>query len=68
MCLPPAWGATTCRPGGLTPRADADGPYESALTTVAPEKSGPRHFVWNRAQTTMYVLNELDAALERDGL
>ena len=37
--------------------------HESALTTVAPEKSGPRHFVWNRAQTTMYVLNELDAAL-----
>ncbi|KRC20235.1 beta-propeller fold lactonase family protein [Acidovorax sp. Root219] len=37
--------------------------HEPALTTVAPEKSGPRHFVWDRAQRHMYVLNELDAAV-----
>lgn len=37
--------------------------HEPALTTVAPEKSGPRHFVWNKAQSHMYVLNELDAAV-----
>lgn len=37
--------------------------HEPALTTVVPEKSGPRHFVWDRAQRHMYVLNELDAAV-----
>ena len=37
--------------------------HEPALTTVAPEKSGPRHFVWDRDQRHMYVLNELDAAV-----
>lgn len=36
---------------------------EPALTTVAPEKSGPRHFVWDKGQRFMYVLNELDAAV-----
>lgn len=36
---------------------------EPALTSVAPEKSGPRHFVWDKAQRHMYVLNELDAAV-----
>jgi 6-phosphogluconolactonase len=34
-----------------------------ALTTVTPEKAGPRHFVWDKAQRYMYVLNELDAGL-----
>lgn len=37
--------------------------HEPALTSVAPEKSGPRHFVWDSAQRHMYVLNELDAAV-----
>ena len=37
--------------------------HEPTLTQVAPEKSGPRHFVWDTAQRTMYVLNELDAAV-----
>lgn len=36
---------------------------EPALTTVAPAKSGPRHFVWDKAQRYMYVLDELDAGL-----
>ncbi|MDA8457316.1 beta-propeller fold lactonase family protein [Acidovorax sp. GBBC 3334] len=36
---------------------------EPALTPVAPEKSGPRHFVWDKAQRYMYVLDELDAGL-----
>jgi len=36
---------------------------EPALTPVVPEKSGPRHFVWDRAQRHMYLLNELDAAV-----
>ena len=37
--------------------------HEPALTPVAPEKSGPRHFVWSRDQRHLYLLNELDAAL-----
>ncbi|MBV7544633.1 beta-propeller fold lactonase family protein [Acidovorax sp. sic0104] len=36
---------------------------EPALTSVTPEKSGPRHFVWDKSQRYMYVLNELDAAV-----
>jgi len=36
---------------------------EAALTTVAPEKSGPRHFVWDQPQRRLYLLNELDAAV-----
>lgn len=36
---------------------------EPALTTVAPEKSGPRHFVWDKTQQHLYLLNELDAGL-----
>ncbi|MFN9475556.1 lactonase family protein [Acidovorax sp.] len=37
--------------------------HEPAITSVAPEKSGPRHFVWDRAQRYMYLVNELDAAV-----
>ncbi|RYF27955.1 MAG: lactonase family protein [Comamonadaceae bacterium] len=36
---------------------------DPALTTITPEKSGPRHFVWDKAQRHMYLLNELDASL-----
>ena len=28
--------------------------HEPALTTVTPEKSGPRHFVWDRAQRSLW--------------
>lgn len=38
-------------------------PNEPALTPVAPAQSGPRHFVWDRAQRHLYLLDELDAAL-----
>jgi 6-phosphogluconolactonase len=31
--------------------------------TMAAAKSGPRHFVWDKAQRHVYLLNELDAAL-----
>ena len=37
--------------------------HEPALTTVTPEKSGPRHFVWDKAQRSLYLLNELDASV-----
>jgi 6-phosphogluconolactonase len=36
---------------------------EPALTPVTPEKSGPRHFVWDKDQRYMYVLDEVDAGL-----
>ncbi|MGK6310864.1 lactonase family protein [Variovorax sp. DT-64] len=37
-------------------------PNEPALTTGA-AKSGPRHFVWDKAQRFVYLLGELDARL-----
>lgn len=36
---------------------------DPALTAITPEKSGPRHFVWDGSQRHMYLLNELDASL-----
>ncbi|MEO8121690.1 MAG: beta-propeller fold lactonase family protein, partial [Rhodoferax sp.] len=38
-------------------------PNDPALTSVAPAKSGPRHFIWDKAQRFVYLLNELDAGL-----
>ncbi|ADU36099.1 lactonase family protein [Variovorax paradoxus] len=47
-------------------RFDADkgllSPNDPALTTTA-AKAGPRHFVWDKAQRHVYLLDELDAAL-----
>jgi 6-phosphogluconolactonase len=37
--------------------------HGTALTAIGPDKSGPRHFVWDKAQRFMYVLDELDAGL-----
>lgn len=37
-------------------------PNDPPLTRT-PEKSGPRHFVWDKAQRHVYLLDELDAAL-----
>ena len=36
---------------------------DPALIPVTPEKSGPRHFVWDQGERHMYVLGELDAAV-----
>lgn len=38
-------------------------PNEVPLTMGKP-KSGPRHFVWDKAQRFVYLLNELDAQLQ----
>lgn len=38
-------------------------PNDPALTKVTPAKSGPRHFIWDKAQRFVYLLNELDAGL-----
>jgi len=37
-------------------------PNDPALTATA-AKAGPRHFVWDKAQRHVYLLDELDAAL-----
>jgi len=37
-------------------------PNDPPLTTGTP-KSGPRHFVWDKAQRRVYLLDELDAAV-----
>lgn len=47
-------------------RFDADkgllSPNDTPLTQT-PAKGGPRHFVWDKAQRYVYLLDELDAAL-----
>lgn len=47
-------------------RFDADkgllSPNDPPLTQTAP-KGGPRHFVWDKGQRRVYLLNELDAGL-----
>jgi 6-phosphogluconolactonase len=34
------------------------------LVNVAPAKTGPRHFVWDKAQKYVYLLNELDGGVD----
>jgi 6-phosphogluconolactonase len=34
------------------------------LVNVSPAKTGPRHFLWNKAQTHAYLLNELDGGVD----
>lgn len=37
---------------------------DPALVNVAPAKSGPRHFTWDKAQKYLYLLNELDGGVD----
>lgn len=37
---------------------------DPALINVAPAKTGPRHFLWNKAQTHVYLINELDGGVD----
>lgn len=37
---------------------------DPALVNVSPAKTGPRHFLWNKAQTHVYLLNELDGGVD----
>ncbi len=37
---------------------------DPALVNVAPAKTGPRHFLWDKAQKYMYLLNELDGGVD----
>lgn len=46
---------------GATGRLSANDP---ALVNVAPAKTGPRHFVWDKSQTHVYLVNELDGGVD----
>ncbi|MES2686175.1 MAG: beta-propeller fold lactonase family protein [Pseudomonadota bacterium] len=37
---------------------------DPALVAVSPAKTGPRHFVWDKAQKYVYLLNELDGGVD----
>ncbi len=37
---------------------------DPALVNVMPPGSGPRHFLWDKAQKYMYLINELDGGLD----
>ncbi len=37
---------------------------DPALVNVMPAKTGPRHFLWDKAQKYMYLLNELDGGVD----
>lgn len=37
---------------------------EPALVHVLPAKTGPRHFLWDKAQKHLYLLNELDGGVD----
>lgn len=37
---------------------------DPALVNVAPAKTGPRHFLWDKAQKNVYLINELDGGLD----
>jgi 6-phosphogluconolactonase len=37
---------------------------EPPLVNVSPAKTGPRHFLWDKAQKYVYLLNELDGGVD----
>lgn len=37
---------------------------EPPLVHVAPAKTGPRHFLWDKAQKYLYLINELDGGVD----
>ncbi len=37
---------------------------DPALVNVAPAKTGPRHFLWDKAQKYAYLINELDGGVD----
>lgn len=37
---------------------------DPALVNVAPAKAGPRHFLWDKPQKYVYLLNELDGGVD----
>lgn len=39
-------------------------PNDPPLVNVAPAKTGPRHFLWDKAQKYAYLINELDGGVD----
>lgn len=39
-------------------------PNDTPLVNVAPAKTGPRHFLWDKAQKYAYLINELDGGVD----
>ncbi|MES2190868.1 MAG: beta-propeller fold lactonase family protein [Pseudomonadota bacterium] len=39
-------------------------PNDTPLINVAPAKTGPRHFLWDKAQKYVYLINELDGGVD----
>ncbi len=39
-------------------------PNDPPLVNVAPARTGPRHFLWNKAQKHAYLINELDGGVD----
>ncbi len=39
-------------------------PNDPPLVNVSPAKTGPRHFLWDKAQTHLYLINELDGGVD----
>ncbi len=39
-------------------------PNDPPLVNVAPAKTGPRHFLWDKAQKHAYLINELDGGVD----
>ncbi len=39
-------------------------PNDPALVKVTPAKTGPRHFLWDKAQKYVYLINELDGGVD----
>ena len=37
---------------------------DPALVNVTPAKTGPRHFVWDKGQSHVYLINELDGGVD----
>lgn len=37
---------------------------DTPLVNVAPAKTGPRHFLWDKAQKYVYLINELDGGVD----
>ena len=39
-------------------------PNDTPLINVLPAKTGPRHFLWDKAQKYVYLINELDGGMD----
>jgi 6-phosphogluconolactonase len=62
LALATSLGSDTVSIWNFDPKTGRLAAHDPALQAVA-AKSGPRHFVWDKAQHFVYLLGELDASL-----